>query len=131
MVDCFPDRDSEVFSRQETKLHLELGACPLVASRNPARLCDLLELISTEDTQTSAVAAFLVISDICKDKKYKLKLPKLFKPRRDVNTLTDHNFFHLNLEQMSCHCRYVQYETGCIQVSADVTAGLDWTCDKE
>lgn len=63
-----------------------------LASRNPAGLCDLLELLPTEDTQTAAFSAFLVSSDICKDKKYKLKLPKLFKPRRVVDMLTDHDF---------------------------------------
>lgn len=64
-----------------------------LARRTPARPCDPLELLPTQDMQTAAVAAFLVSFDVYRDKKYKLKLPKLFKPRCDVDMLTDHIFF--------------------------------------
>lgn len=61
--------------------------------RTPARPCDLLEIHPSQDTQTAVLAAFLVSSDICKDNTYKLKLPGQFKPRCDVDMLTDHFFF--------------------------------------
>lgn len=104
-----------------------------VARRTPARPCDLLELLSTQDTQTAAVAAFLVSSGVCKDKKNKLKLPKPFKPRCDDDTLTDHKFFFPFQVKAD---KQMKHNHGSSTVQARLVAGMfllqaAWCCDED